>query len=111
MRLPWGSASWLLQPVLVTAAPFPHVIAAVMLPSRQAMDLSAEMWRPLSGCFAAPPPELWRDNKAGVGRRGPLTEAVTALIGTLGSLLVQLEPNDPESKGIVQRANPPVESS
>jgi hypothetical protein len=40
-----------------------------------------------------------------------LTEPVTALVGTLGSRLVQLKPYDPESNGIVERANRYLETS
>ncbi|VAZ81076.1 hypothetical protein LAUMK4_05770 [Mycobacterium persicum] len=82
-------------PVLVMVAAFSRFIAAVMLPSRQTMDLVAGMWKLLSGSFAAVPHELWWDNEAGIGRRGRLTDPVTALMGTLGSRLVQLKPYDP----------------
>jgi len=98
-------------PVLVMVAAFSRFIAAVMLPSRQTMDLAAGMWQLLSGSFAAVPRELWWDNEAGIGRRGRLTEPVTALMGTLGSRLVQLKPYDPESKGMVERANRYLETS
>jgi hypothetical protein len=69
------------------------------------------MWQLLSQNFAAAPHELWWDNEAAIGRRGRLTEPVTALMGTLGSRLVQLNPDEPESKGIVQRANRYLETS
>ncbi|WP_409370877.1 hypothetical protein [Mycolicibacterium novocastrense] len=82
-------------PVLVMVAAFSRFIAAVMLPSRQTMDLVAGMWQLLSQTFTAIPHELWWDNEAGIGRRGRLTESVTALMGTLGSRLVQLKPYDP----------------
>jgi hypothetical protein len=85
-------------PMLVKVAAFSRFIAAVMLPSRQTMDLVAGMWQLLSDNFAAVPHELWWDNEAGIGRRGRLTDPVTALMGTLGSRLVQLKPYDPESK-------------
>lgn len=98
-------------PVLVMVAAFSRFIAAVMLPSRQTMDLVAGMWQLLAGSFAAVPHELWWDNEAGIGRRGRLTDPVTALMGTLGSRLVQLKPYDPESKGIVERANRYLETS
>src|SRR3954471_15518551 len=94
-------------PVLVMVAAFSRFIAAVMLPSRQTMDLVAGMWQLLSGSFAAVPHELWGDNEAGIGRRGRLTEPVTALMGTLGSRLVQLKLYDPESKGMVERSAVP----
>lgn len=98
-------------PVLVMVAAFSRFIAAVMLPSRQTMDLVAGMWQLLAGSFAAVPHELWWDNEAGIGRRGRLTAPVTALMGTLGSRMVQLKPYDPESKGMVERANRYLETS
>jgi transposase len=96
-------------PMMVAA--FSRFIAAVMLPSRQTMDLVAGMWQLLAGSFAAMPHELWWDNEAGIGRRGRLTDPVTALMDTLGSRLVQLKPYDPESKGMVERANRYLETS
>ncbi len=111
VEVPVGFGQQAMLPVLVMVAAFSRVIAAVMLPSRQTMDLVAGMWWLLSGSFAAAPHELWWDNEAGIGRRGRLTEAVTALIGMLGSRLVQLKPYDPESKGIVERANRYLETS
>jgi len=98
-------------PVLVMVAAFSRFIAAVMLPSRQTMDLVAGMWQLLSQNFTTVPHELWWDNEAGIGRRGRLTDPVTALMGTLGSRLVQLKPYDPESKGMVERANRYLETS
>lgn len=98
-------------PVLVMVAAFSRFIAAVMLPSRQTMDLVAGMWQLLLQNFTAVPREFWWDNEAGIGRRGRLTDPVTALMGTLGSRLVQLKPYDPESKGIVERANRYLETS
>ncbi len=63
------------------------------------------------GQLRAVPYELWWDNEAGIGRRGRLTDPITALMGTLGSRLVQLKPSDPESKGMVERANRYLETS
>ena len=110
-RIAVGFSQQATLPVLVMVAAFSRFIAAVMLPSRQTMDLVAGMWQLLSGSFAAVPHELWWDNEAGVGRRGRLTDPVTALVGTLGARLVQLKPYDPESKGIVERANRYLETS
>jgi transposase len=110
-KIPVGFGQEAMVPVLVMVAAFSRFIAAVMLPSRQTMDLVPGMWQLLSGNFAAIPHELWWDNEAGIGRRGRLTEPVTALMGTLGSRLVQLKPYDPESKGMVERANRYLETS
>lgn len=106
-----GFGQEVMLPVLVMVAAFSRFIAAVMLPTRQTMDLVAGMWQLLVDNFAAVPHELWWDNEAGIGRRGRLTDPVTALIGTLGSRLVQLKPYDPESKGMVERANRYLETS
>ena len=111
VKMPVGFGQQAMLPVLVMVAAFSRFIAAVMLPSRQTMDLVAGMWQLLSGSFTAVPHELWWDNEAGIGRRGRLTEPVTALMGTLGSRMVQLKPYDPESKGIVERANRYLETS
>lgn len=110
-KIPVGFGQEAMLPVLVMVAAFSRFIAAVMLPSRQSMDLVAGMWQLLSGSFAAVSHELWWDNEAGIGRRGRLTDAVTALMGTLGSRVVQLKPYDPESKGMVERANRYLETS
>ena len=88
VKVPVGFGQQVMLPVLVMVAAFSRVIAAVMLPSRQTINLVAGIGWLLSGSFAAAPHELWWDNEAGIGRRGRLTEAVTALIGTLGSRLV-----------------------
>jgi transposase len=110
-KIPVGFGQEAMLPVLVMVAAFSRFIAAVMLPSRQTMDLVAGMWQLLSQNVTAVPRELWWDNEAGIGRRGRLTDPVTALMGTLGSRLVQMKPYDPESKGMVERANRYLETS
>ncbi|BBX59048.1 transposase [Mycobacterium shottsii] len=110
-KIPVGFGQEAMLPVLVMVAAFSRFVAAVMLPSRQTMDLVAGMWQLLSTNFAAVPHELWWDNEVGIGRRGRLTDPVTALMGTLGSRLVQLKPYDPESRGMVERANRYLETS
>lgn len=110
-KIPVGFGQEAMLPVLVMVAAFSRFIAAVMLPSRQSTDLVAGMWQLLAGSFTAVPHELWWDNEAGVSRRGRLTDPVTASMGALGSRLVQLKPYDPESKGMVERANRYLETS
>ncbi|WP_395311938.1 IS21 family transposase [Mycobacterium sp. AMU20-3851] len=110
-RIAVGFGQEAMLPVLVMVAAFSRFVAAVMLPSRQTMDLVAGMWQLLSQNFTTVPHELWWDNEAGIGRRGRLSEPVTALVGTLGSRLVQMKPNDPESKGMVERVNRYLETS
>ncbi|MGU3432621.1 IS21 family transposase [Actinomycetes bacterium M1A6_2h] len=109
--IPLGAGQVGHPPVLVMVAAFSRFITAMMLPSRTTMDLVAGMWSLLSGQIGAVPRRLWWDNEAGIGRRGRLTEPVTSFVGTLATSLVQLKPYDPESKGIVERANGYLETS
>ena len=53
---------------------------------------------------------VW-DNEAGIGRRNKLADGVSAFCGALATKIVQLKPFDPESKGIVERANQFLETS
>lgn len=111
VKIPLGFGQFGTPPVLVMVAAFSRFITAMMLPSRTTMDLVAGMWTLLASRFGAVPHQLWWDNEAGIGRRGRLTDPVTAFIGTLSTTLIQLKPYDPESKGIVERANGYLETS
>ncbi len=82
-----------------------------MLPSRTTPDLWAGMLSFISGQLEAVPRRVMWDNEAGIGRRNKLAEGVSAFCGALPTKIVQLKPCDPESKGIVQRANQFVETS
>jgi len=53
---------------------------------------------------------IW-DNEAGIGRRNRLAEGVPGFVGTLATRIVQLKAYDPESKGVVERANGYLETS
>ncbi|MBJ8344456.1 IS21 family transposase [Antrihabitans sp. YC2-6] len=110
-KIPLGLGQVGCPPVLVMVAAFSRFITATMLPSRVTMDLVAGMWQLLSNQLGAVPHELWWDNETGIGRRGRLTDPVTAFTGTLATKIVQLKPYDPESKGVVERANQYLETS
>lgn len=92
-------------PVLVMVAAYSRFIAAMMIPSKVTGDLLAGMWQLLSGGIGAVPRTLLWDNEAGIGQRGRLAEGVTGFCGVLGTRLVQARPYDPETKGLVERAN------
>jgi transposase len=98
-------------PVLVMVPSFSRFITAVMLPSRTTPDLLAGMWFLLSQQLGAVPHRLIWDNEAGIGRRNHLATGVTEFVGALATRIVQLKPFDPESKGIVERANQFLETS
>ena len=98
-------------PVLVMVSSFSRTICAVMIPTRTTPDLMAGMWLLLGDQLGAIPRRMVWDNEAGIGRRNKLAEGVTGFVGMLGTRIVQLKPFDPESKGIVERANQYLETS
>lgn len=101
-------------PVLVIVSGYSRVITARMLPSRQSPDLLAGHWTLISGFGRVPKKLVW-DNESAIGQwRGgkpQLTEAMNAFRGTLGILVIQCRPADPEAKGLVERANGYLETS
>jgi transposase len=101
-------------PVLVMVCGYSRVIMARMIPSRHSGDLIAGHWALLSGLGAVPKALVW-DNEGAVGRwaggKPVLTEAFQAFRGTLGITVIQNKPRDPESKGLVERANGYLETS
>ncbi|MFX1760909.1 IS21 family transposase [Rhodococcus sp. As11] len=92
-------------PVLVMVATYSRFLAAVMLPSRVTGDLLAGMWQLLTESFTMVPRTLLWDNESGIGQRGRLADGVAGFCGTLATRMVQAPPYDPETKGIVERAN------
>ncbi len=98
-----------LLPVLVMVSCYSRFITAMMLPSRTTGDLLAGMWDLLVGFGAVPKRLVW-DNEAGIGRGRPAV-GVAEFTGVLGTRLVQCKPYDPESKGVVERANQYLETS
>lgn len=98
-------------PVLVMVAAHSRFITAVMLPSRTTADLLAGMWLLLSEQLGSVPRRLVWDNEAGIGRGGRPAEGVAQFLGTLAVRLTQTRPFDPESKGVVERANQFLETS
>lgn len=98
-------------PVLVMVASNSRFLGGRMIPSRTTSDLLAGMWSILSEQIHAVPRRLIWDNEAGIGRRNHLAAGVAGFCGTLATRLVQLKPFDPESKGIVERANGYLETS
>ncbi len=111
VRIPTGVAGrTAVLPVLVMVAAHSRFITAVMLPSRTTADLLCGMWQLINQLGAVPRRLLW-DNEAGIGRRGKFADGVGAFCGTLATKLVQARPYDPETKGVVERANQYLETS
>jgi transposase len=97
-------------PVLTMVAAFSGFIMAVLLPSRTTGDLLAGMWQLLSGLGAVPKMLVW-DNESGIGQHRRLTLGARSFAGTLGTRIYQNAPRDPESKGVIERANGFFETS
>ena len=93
---------------------FSRVITARMLPTRQSPDLLAGHWELLRGWGRLPKTLVW-DNESAVGRwragRPELTRSMNEFRGTLGIGVRLCAPRDPESKGMVERANGYLETS
>jgi hypothetical protein len=81
-----------------------------MIPSRMTGDLLAGMWELLGSLGAVPRRLIW-DNETGIGRRNSYAAGVAAFAGVLATRIVQVKPYDPESKGVVERANQFLETS
>lgn len=101
-------------PVLVMVCGYSRWMMARMIPSRQAHDLIGGHWALLSQLEAVPRALVW-DNEGAVGQwkagKPVLAKEFQSFRGTLGIKVVLLRPRDPESKGLVERANGYLETS
>ncbi|MBT2551277.1 IS21 family transposase [Arthrobacter sp. ISL-65] len=110
VRIPVGGGKAKVLPVLVMVYSHSRFIMARMIPSRMTGDLLAGMWGLLGGLGAVPRRLIW-DNETGIGRRNSYAAGVAAFAGVLATRIVQVKPYDPESKGVVERANQFLETS
>ncbi|WP_456505171.1 IS21 family transposase [Arthrobacter sp. UYCu723] len=108
--IPLGAGQTGTPPVLVMVLGFSRMLAAMMIPSRQTVDLLCGMWALLS-VFGGVPKELVWDSESGIGRRNKLTEPARSFAGILGTRIYQVAVREPEHKGIVERGNNFYETS
>lgn len=97
-------------PVLVMVSGYSRRIEAMMIPSRQGGDLTAGMWellRRFEGCAR----ELLWDRESAIGGTGKPTILAATFVGTLSTGLRIARAKDPETKGVVERANEYLETS
>ena len=104
VKIPLGDGLLGTPPVLVMVSSFSRFITARMIPSRTTSDLLAGSWELVNDLGGVPRRLVW-DNEAGIGRRNTLTKPAAFFAGSVATRFVQLKPRDPESKGIVERAN------
>jgi transposase len=97
-------------PVLTMVAAYSGFIMALLLPSRMTGDLVAGMWQLLAGLGGVPKMLVW-DNESGIGQHRRLTMGARSFAGTLGTRIYQAAARDPETKGVVERANGFLETS
>jgi transposase len=101
-------------PVLTMVSGYSRWLSAVLVPSRHAADLFAGWWQLIAALGAVPRALVW-DGEGAIGRwragRPELTAECQAFRGTLGARVVVCKPADPESKGLVERANGYLETS
>ena len=102
--------SKVLLPVLVMTAAHSRFILGRMIPTRHTADLLLGMWMLLQSLGRVPRRLIW-DNESGIGRGKRHAEGVSAFTGTLATSLHRLKPNDPQSKGLVERRNGYFETS
>jgi transposase len=103
-------ASRVLLPVLVMTMAHSRFVLARMIPTRHTADLLLGMWLLLQSLGRVPRRLIW-DNESGIGRGKRHAEGVSAFAGTLATSVQRLKPNDPESKGLVERRNGYFETS
>lgn len=109
-RVPVGDGQERILPVLVMVSGFSRRIEALMLPSRQGGDLTAGMWVLLQRFGGIPRSLLW-DREAAIGGSGHPTVLAATFTGTLATRLRLAPARDPETKGVVERANRYLETS
>lgn len=73
--IPLGAEQPGTPPVMVLG--LSRMLAAMMIPSKQTVDLLAGVWALLNVLGGVPKELVW-DNETGIGRRGKLTEPVRA---------------------------------
>jgi transposase len=114
VEIPLGFGQVGSPPVLVMACGYSRWLAARTIPTRNAEDLVLGQWAVIGQLGAVPRTLVW-DNESGVGRYGganpKLSVQFNGLRGMLGCRVQILRPRDPESKGLVERANGYLETS
>ena len=99
---------------VVGVAGYSRLIGGLMVPSRAAHDVLGGMSHVIGEFGAVPRKAVW-DQEGCIGRirhgKQVLTAEFQAFRGVLGMGAVLVGPNDPEAKGLVERANGYLETS
>ena len=108
-KIPLEDGTSKLLPVLVITAAHSRFVTGRMIPTRKTEDLLGS-WELIQHLGRVPRRLIW-DNESGIGRGQRRAEGVASFMGTLATKLVLLPPNDPESKGLLERRNGWFETS
>jgi len=112
--IPIGFGHTARPPVIVGVAGYSRWMVAHMIPGRKSHDLLLGHLACLVDLGRVPRKGVY-DNETAIGRwrggRPVFTEAFMAFRGALGMGAILLKPRDPESKGLVERANGYLETS
>jgi hypothetical protein len=109
-KIPLEDGTSKLLPVLVITAAHSRFVTGRMIPTRKTEDLLLGSWELIQQLGRVPRRLIW-DNESGIGRGQRRAEGVASFMGTLATKLVLLPPNDPESKGLLERRNGWFETS
>ena len=109
-KIPLEDGTTRLLPVLVITAAHSRFVTGRMIPTRKTEDLLLGSWELIKQFGRVPRRLIW-DNEPGIGRGPRRAEGVEQFMGTLATRLVLLPPNDPQSKGVVERRNGWFETS
>jgi hypothetical protein len=109
-KIPLEDGTARLLPVLVITAAHSRFVTGRMIPTRKTEDLLLGSWELIQQLGRVPRRLIW-DNEPGIGRGQRRAEGVASFMGTLATKLVLLPPNDPESKGLLERRNGWFETS
>lgn len=109
-KIPLEDGTSRLLPVLVVTAAHSRFVTGRMIPTRKTEDLLLGIWELVKQIGRVPRRLIW-DNEPGIGRGQRRADGVASFMGTLATRLVLLPPNDPQSKGIVERRNGWFETS
>jgi transposase len=114
VKIPLGEGQSASPPVIVGVSGYSRIIAARMIPSREAHDILLGHLACLLDLGGVPRKGVYDNEAALVSRhngRPALTPPFQRFRGTLGMGVIVCKPGDPEAKGMVERANGYLETS
>lgn len=113
-KIPLGYGQFASPPVIVGVTGYSRVIAARMIPSREAHDILSGHLVCLLDFGGVPRRGVYDNEAALISRHGgkpTINPPFQRFRGALGMGVIVCKPGDPEAKGLVERANQYLETS